>query len=259
MLLSEDDEKLENPTLDAIHNHRSIRKFKAKKVPRKLINQIVEAGQRAPTACGMQTYSFVLITDLSVREMLFKAIGRQKCMEQAPAWIIICADMARQLELFKTLNVKTDFGPLGKFIPSVIDASLAAENMILAAECLGLGTVFIGSIWDAMKKVATILQVPKDVLPILLMCIGYADETPPKRPRWPLKAVFHENCYTMPSQRLMEQYYRKANKELVEMHYFRKGVGSWAEHWQRKFPVAGVEKWESVLKRDLTEFGFLPK
>ena len=250
---------MENPTLDTIFNHRSIRRFKAKKVPRKLINQIVEAGQRAPTACGMQTYSFVLITDPNVREMLFKVVGRQKCMEQAPTWIIICADMARQLELFRTLKVETDFGPLGKFIPSVIDASLAAENMILAAESLGLGTVFIGSIWDVMKKVAAILQVPKDVLPMLLLCIGYPDEMPPRRPRWPLKAVLHEDCYSMPSRRLMEQYYQKANKELVAMGYFSKGVGSWAEHWQRKFPAKGVEKWEAILKRGLTELGFLPK
>jgi nitroreductase len=252
-------QKMKNPTLETIFNHRSIREFRAKKVPRKLINQIVEAGQRAPTACGMQTYSFVLITDPKVREKLFEVIGRQKCMEQAPAWIVVCADVARQLELFKILRVKTDFGPLGKLVPSVIDASLAAQNMMLAAESLGLGTVFIGSIWDVMKKVAEILQVPKDVLPMLLLCIGYPDEMPPTRPRWPLKAVLHENCYTMPSRKLMEQYYRKANKELVEMQYFSKGVESWAEHWQRKFPKEGVGRWEAILEQDLTELGFLPK
>jgi nitroreductase len=250
---------LENPTVDTIFNHRSIREFKAKKVPRKLINLIVEAGQRAPTACGMQTYSFVLITDPKIREKLFKVIGQQKCMKQAPTWIIICADMARQLELFKILKVKTDFGPLGKLIPSVIDAVLAAQNIALAAESFGLGTVFIGSVWDVMKKVAAILQVPKDVLPMLLLCIGYPDEMPPRRPRWPLKAVLHENCYAMPSRKLMEQYYQKANKELAEMKYFSKGVGSWAEHWQRKFPKEGVEKWEAILKQDLADLGFLPK
>ncbi len=152
---------MENPTLNTILEHRSIRKFKPKKVPRRLVDLIVEAGQRAPTACGMQTYSFVLVTDTNLREDVFKAIGRQKCMEQAPTWIVICADMARQLELFNLLRVKTKFGPLGKFIPSVIDAALAAQNMVLAAESLGLGTVFIGSIWNAMKKVAEILKVPK--------------------------------------------------------------------------------------------------
>jgi hypothetical protein len=57
----------------------------------------------------------------------------------------------------------------------------------------------------------------------------------------------------------MEQYYRKANKELVEMQYFSKGVESWAEHWQRKFPKEGVGRWEAILEQDLTELGFLPK
>jgi nitroreductase len=247
-----------NPTLNSIFQHRSIRKFKPKKVPRKFINLIVEAGQRAPTACGMQTYSFVLVTDSNLREEVFKAVGRQKCMEQAPTWIIVCADMARQLELFKLLKVKTRFGPLGKFIPSVIDAALAAQNMVLAAESLGLGTVFIGSIWNAMKRIGEILKVPRDVLPVIILCVGYPNEAPPKRPRWPLKAVLHENRYVMPSENVMKEYYRKANKELAEMNYFSKGVRNWAEHWQRKFDPAGVEEWEGILRKDLQEMGFLP-
>jgi len=249
---------MENPTLNTIFQHRSIRKFKPRKVSRRLINLIVEAGQRAPTACGMQTYSFVLITNPNVREEIFKAIGRQKCMEQAPMWIVVCADLARQLELFKMLDVKTNFSPLGRLIPSIVDTVLAAQNMVVAAEALGLGTVFIGSVWDSMKRVAEILKVPNNVLPILLLCIGYPNETPPKRPRWPRTAVLHENCYAMTSQKLMKEYYQKANRELIEMNYFSKGVKSWAEHWQKKFDPKDVEKWEKSMKKDLSQMGFLP-
>jgi len=179
-------------------------------------------------------------------------------MEEAPTWIIICADLARQLELFKMLRVKTKFGPLGKLIQSIVDATLAAQNMVLAAEALGLGTVFIGSVWDSMKKVAEILKVPNDVLPILILCIGYSNETPPRRPRWPRKAVLHENHYKMPSKNLMKEYYEKANKELIEMNYFSKGTNSWSEHWQKKFEPKSVQKWENTLKKDLQEIGFIP-
>jgi len=251
-------QNIENPTLKTIFQHRSIRKFKPKKVPKKIINLVVEAGQRAPTACGMQTYSFIWISDSGLREEILSAIGRQACMEQAPAWIVICADLARQFDLFEVLGVKTKFGPLGKLIHSIIDATLTAQNMALAAEALGLGTVFIGSIWDSMKKVAQILKVPDDVLPILILCLGYPAEAPPKRPRWPKEAVLHENHYKMPSKRLMEAYYRGANKELIEMNYFRKGVNSWAEHWQRKFDPKYVEEWEKTMQKDLREMGFLP-
>jgi len=249
---------MENPTLKTIFQHRSIRRFKSRKISRRLIDLVIEAGQRAPTACGMQTYSFVLVTDSNLREELLKAIGRQQCMEQAPTWIVICADLARQLELFKKIKVKTEFGPLGKLIPSIVDSALAAQNMVVAAEALGLGSVFIGSVWDSMKKVAQILKVPNNVLPVLILCLGYPDEAPPKRPRWPRKAVLHENCYRMPSEKLMKEYYRKANKELIKMNYFRKGIKSWAEHWQNKFDPKYVEEWEKVLRRDLQELGFLP-
>jgi nitroreductase len=179
-------------------------------------------------------------------------------MEQAPTWIIICADLARQLKLFKVLKVKTKFGPLGKLIPSIVDAALTAQNMVVAAEALGLGTVFIGSVWDSMKKIAEILKVPRNVLPLLILCLGYPDEAPPKRPRWPREVVLHVNCYVMPSRKLMQEYYKKANKQLVEMRYFSKDVRSWAEHWQKKFDPKYVEKWEKTLKRDLQEMGFLP-
>lgn len=249
---------MQNPVLKGIFGRKSIRKFKQKPVLREMINQIAEAGQRAPTACGMQTYSLILITDNRIRKEIYKMIGKQKCMEEAPTWIIVCADIARQLRLFEVLGVKTDMEPLNKFIPSVIDAALVAENMALAADALGLGSVFIGSVWEAMKPIAGLLSLPKNVLPIVLICIGYPDESPPLRPRWPLEAVLHENKYEMPSKALMQNYYEKANKQLTDMNYFPKGVHNWAEHWQRKFPTQEMKKWEEKLRRDLKAQGFMP-
>ena len=248
---------MENSVLDFVFSRRSIRKFKRKPVSRRLIEKIVEAGQRAPTACGMQAYSFILISDNRLREEIYSAIGKQKCMEEAPVWIIVCADMARQLKLFEVLDIKTELGPLGKFIPSVVDAALVAENMIIAAEVLGLGSVFVGSVWAEMKKIADNLGLPKNVVPIVLVCLGYPDESPPLRPRWPLKAVLQENKYKMPSKTVMQDYYEKANKQLADMHYFPKGVHTWAEHWQRKFPPEDMKEWEENLKRDLKALGFL--
>jgi nitroreductase len=247
-----------NQALDYIFDRRSIRKFKRKQVPKELINKLINAGQRAPTACGMQTYSFILITDNKIRREIYKAIGKQKCMEEAPTWIIVCADMARQLRLFEVLGVKTEMGPLSKFVPAVVDAALVAENMAIAAEMLGLGSVFIGSVWEAMKKIAEFLGLPKNVLPLVLVCLGYPDESPPLRPRWPLEAVLHENKYRMPSKTLMLDYYKKANKQLVDMKYFPTGVKNWKEHWQRKFPPLEMKQWEETLKRDLKALGFMP-
>jgi len=249
---------MENPALEFVFQRRSIRKFKQKPVPRKLVNRIVDAGQRAPTACGMQSYSFILITDQKLKEEMFKAIGKQKCMEEAPIWILVCADMARQLKLFELLGIKTKMGPLSKFVPAIVDAALVAENMVIAAEMLRLGSVYVGSVWEAMKKIADFLGLPENVCPVVLVCLGYPDESPPLRPRWPREAVLHENRYKMPSKTLMKDYYEKANKQLAEMKYFPKGVHNWAEHWQRKFPPKEMGEWEQRLRKDLKALGFLP-
>jgi len=91
-----------------------------------------------------------------------------------------------------------------------------------------------------------------------LLCLGYPDENPPIRPRWPLEAVLHENAYKMPSKKLMKQYYDEANTRLVKMGYFKGKIKSWAEHWQAKFPSNEMKEWEETLRKDLRELGFLP-
>jgi hypothetical protein len=143
-------------------------------------------------------------------------------------------------------------------LPAVIDAALAAENMAIAAEAYGLGSVFIGSVWSNLKGTAEILKLPNKVMPIVLVCLGYPDESPPTRPRWPLKAVLHENEYKMPSREVMKRYYEEANRRLLQMQYFSKAVHSWAEHWQRKFPLDEMDEWEEQVRRDFRELGFMP-
>jgi hypothetical protein len=206
----------------------------------------------------MQTYCFILIRDLRLRSAISKAIGEQEGMKQAPVWIVVCADMARQLELFKLLKVKTKFGPQSMLLPAVIDAALAAENMVIAAEAYGLGSVFIGSVWSDLKGMAEILKLPKKVMPIVLVCLGYPSEAPPTRPRWPLEAVLHENEYKMPSRETMTKYYGEANSRLLKMRYFSRTVQSWAEHWQRKFPPNEMDEWEEQVGRDFRALGFMP-
>lgn len=249
---------MENQALDFILNRKSIRKFKPKPISKEIINTIVKAGQRAPTACGMQLYSFVLVTDPKIKNDIFEEIGKHKYTEGAPVWIVVCADLARQSELFKILGVRANFGKLNKLIPSLFDAVLAAENMVIAAETLGLGSVFVGTIWKCMKRVATILNLPGEVLPLALLCLGYPDEAPPLKPRWPLEAVLHENAYKLSSKEVMEKYYKEGNRELVDMKYFRKGIKDWAEHWQTKFKIEETTKQEKIFRKDLHELGFLP-
>jgi len=237
---------------------KSIRKFERTPVSKRILKKLVEVGQRAPSNCGVQPYSLIIVDDDEKRERIFDAIGRQGCMEEAPVWIIICCDWARPLKLFEMLEVDTELGHIYKLILGIIDSTLVAENVVTAAEIMGLGSVFVGSVWKSPRRIAQILQLPANVLPILLLCIGYPSESPPKRPRWPLKAVMHKNRYITPDERMMRNYYREANRTLLEMNYFKKGVHSWAQHWSKKFKKKDMTLWETNLRGELKKMGFLP-
>ena len=244
--------------LKPIVERKSIRKFERKPVSKKILEKLVEAGQRAPSNCGVQPYSLIVVDDDEKRELIFDAIGRQGCMEEAPVWIIICCDWARPLKLFEMLGVDTELGQTYRLVLGIIDATLVAMNIVTAAEIMGLGSVFVGSVWRSPRRTAQILELPANVLPILLLCIGYSSEIPPKRPRWPLKAVMHKNRYIMPDERMMRNYYRGANRSLLEMNYFKKGVHSWAEHWSGKFNKKDMALYERNLRESLKKMGFLP-
>jgi nitroreductase len=220
---------INNPILNTIFQRKSIRKFTSEKISREKIEYIIRAGQMAPTACKMEPYSFIIISDEDIKNQIINTMGNHKptreFMEQAASWIMICVDFARQIKLLNILNIKNNFSEISKLILGVIDAALAAENMVLAAESFGLGSCFVGSIWTAPKKIATILNLPENVLPILLLCIGYPNENPLSRPRWPIKNVLHENEYSMPDEKSIMNYIKtKSSWEITSPYKLSKEV-----------------------------------
>lgn len=245
--------------LRPILERRSIRRFTKRPVPEHLLNAIARAGQRAPTSCGTQFYSFVEIRDGRKRRAILTHLDNNQTLESAPVWIFICGDIARPLAMFKALDVDCHLGEVTGLLHSVIDASLAAQNMVTAAENYGLGSVFTIYHWKALGEVSKLLKLPNRTLPLLLLCIGYPDERPPPRPRWDLDLVMHKNEYASPTKKTMLTNYRRANRTLVQMKYFRPDIQSLDEHWQRKFATEEMVLREKKLRMELQRRGFLPK
>ncbi len=161
---------------------RTIRRFKSTSVAEADIRKIVEAGQRAPSACNLQTYTIIWVKDKQKRQKVLDACGVQNVT--APGVLVICADLRRLAKTLDSLDydhcLKHGYGHALKLL-SIVDAALAAENMTIAAECYGLGSLFIGSAL-ANQELTKTLKLPKGVLPLTLLCIGYPAEEPPIRP-----------------------------------------------------------------------------
>lgn len=186
---------MHNPILDLIHRHGSVRKYKPDPIPAEIIETIVVAGQRASTSSNLQMTSIVAVTDAGVRARLAAICGGQAHVAQAPVFLTWCADLnrlERACELRGYTQV-TDY--VENFLVAAVDVAIASQNAALAAESLGLGICYIGSIRNDTAAVIELLALPRLVFPIVGMTVGWPAAPAPIRPRLPVSAVLHWERY----------------------------------------------------------------
>ena len=198
-----------NPTIELIHTHASVRHYKPDPLPVETVETIVAAGQRASTSSNLQAYSVVVVTDSAKRQKLAELCGNQKHVAEAPVFLAFCADRARlervcQLRGFTQV---TDY--VENLLVAVIDAAILAQTTALAAESLGLGICFIGGIRKNLPEVIDLLELPRLVVPITGMTVGWPEKSPRLKPRLPLRTVLHWEKYDTSSEdRALREYDR---------------------------------------------------
>jgi len=186
---------MENPTLDLIHRHASVRRYKADPLPASVIEAIVAAGQRASTSSNLQTYSVVAVIDPAKRAKLSELCGNQKHVAEAPVFLAFCANLARLERVCHLRGYSQVVGHVENFLVAAVDAAILAQNTALAAESLGLGICYIGSIRNNLPEVIDLLELPRLVIPITGMTVGWPEKSPRLTPRLPLRAVLHWEKY----------------------------------------------------------------
>lgn len=188
--------------------HRSIRRFAAESIPDALLETLIRAGQGAASSSFIQAYSVIRVTRAEVREVIARAAGNQPWVEQAPELLVFCADLAR----VDGACIRQGLGPLEGWsehgLSAVIDCALMAQGVMVAAESVGLGGVFIGGIRNDPQVVVDLLNLPQWVMPVFGMCLGWPDESPEVKPRQPLGLVLHQDRYQMPSAEALADYDR---------------------------------------------------
>lgn len=183
-----------NPTLELIHAHRSIRRYKPEPIPEQHIREAVRAGQAASTSSAIQGASVLRITDESARRRLVALTGGQEKVAASGAFLVICADTRRHRLLCARAGRNYN-AHLEAFLLGVIDASLLAQNMTVALESMGYGVCYIGGLRNDLQSVDALLRIPHGVYPLFGLCAGVPDESPQARPRLPLEAVLFDDRY----------------------------------------------------------------
>ncbi len=181
---------------NVLFKHRSIRKFRPAPIPEEVLRECLEAAVRASTCGNMQLYSLIVTRDKALREQLAPCHFNQPMVTEAPCVVTVCADVHRFSMWCRQREADPAYDNFGWFLNAVTDALLAAQNLCVEAEMHGLGICYLGTTLYTAGDIARILTLPKGVIPVTTVVMGYPAETPELTDRLPLEAVVHYEKYT---------------------------------------------------------------
>lgn len=196
-----------NPTLELLHNRKSVRAYEPKAISREIRDRVLSAAMRAPTAGNMQLYSIIEITDQAIKDTLVETCDNQPFIARAPFVLLFLADYQRWFDYFRASGVEDQCSerglPMrlpqeGDLFLACCDALIAAQTAVVAAESLGLGSCYIGDIMENYEIHRDLFALPRYVFPICLLCIGYPTQGQidrEKTSRFERRFIAFENKY----------------------------------------------------------------
>lgn len=245
-----------NETIQLLLHHRSIRGFSNENISREKIDLLIQAAQHAPTNNFLQQYSIIDVTDEMKKKTLAK-IGNQTYIAESNRLFVITADLHRNAEIAQEKGKSTEvLGSFDYFLRSLSDAFISAQNIVIAAESMGLGTVYLGSILNDTQAVIDLLHLPKYTFPVVGIAMGYPDQSPELKPRLPQNEIYHENEYHS-SERLVHnlenydqtvsQYYDLRNKNRRIDTFTNQIAKAMNKHPEKRMSMLDVLKSQDFL------------
>jgi len=185
-----------NQVIEIMKNHRSIRNYLDKEVSEDIINELIDVAQAAPSSINGQQTSVIVVRNNDTQAKLAELAGGQPWIAQAPVFLVFIADFYKAKLASEKVNLPliiTD--SIESTIVAAVDAGLSIQNVITAAESLGLGIVPIGGVRKNPDEVIELLQLPKYTYPLVGLAIGYPAGSSKKKPRMPRESYRHDEVY----------------------------------------------------------------
>jgi len=213
-----------NPVLKVIYERKSIRAYEKKDIPEDIKDEIIKAAMRAPTAGNMMLYSIIEVADQSKKDTLAKTCDDQPFIAKAPLVLLFLADYQRWYDYFihskvpelcKRMNVEMRRPQEGDLFLACSDVVIAAQNAVIAAESLGVGSCYIGDIMENYEIHRELFDLPQYVFPIVLLCFGYPTRKQREREqtcRFDKQLIVFKDKY----RRLNKKEFNNLHKDLEE-------------------------------------------
>jgi nitroreductase len=187
---------------------RSVRYFKNQKIPENIINELLDVANNAPSGGNIQPISIILVQDDDNKKNLAKTVGDQPWVRNAPLSMIFCIDFykIKKWATISNVNFRGE-NSFSHFLIAYADIMCAAENVVILAESYGLGSVYVGSIQSAVDLVRDYFSIPKNVLPMMILSIGYPESIPKSMPKLNKNFVIHNEKYKILSEDEIKEAY----------------------------------------------------
>ena len=205
--------------METVKNRRSIRKYAGKPVDEELLRRLLEVSERTQTMGNMQLYSVVVTRSEEMKKRLAPAHFNQPMVTQAPVILTICADFNRTVKWAEQRKAQPGYDNFLSFLNAATDALLFTQTFCNLAEAEGLGICYLGTTLYMPSQIIDILQLPRLVMPVATLTVGWPDEHPEQTDRLPLEAVVHEEPDPPYIPETIDRYYGP-KEQLPENRHF---------------------------------------
>ncbi|MGO4886415.1 oxygen-insensitive NADPH nitroreductase [Anaerobacillus sp. MEB173] len=245
-----------NEIIETLLQHRSIRKFEDRLLTDEQIKMIVQCAQAASTSSYIQAYSIIGVKDQVKKETLATLAGEQGYVAKNGHFFVFCADLHRHevISNVENVDITESLESTEKFMVAVIDAALAAQNAAMAAESMGLGICYIGGLRNNLVEVSKLLNVPKRVIPLFGLSVGYPAHSSSKKPRLPLEHIYHEDEYMQDERQYKEQI--KQYDDIVSAYYTERTKGKRTDRWSEQMMKMLEQPKRMYMKEFIEKKGF---
>ncbi len=181
---------------DLIMKRRSVRNYKDQEIPENIVNELLDAANNAPSGGNIQPISVIVVQKAERRAMLSEMVGNQPWVKNAPLSFIFCIDFWRIGKWAEMCDAEfKGENALPHFLIAYADLMCAAQSVVILAESHGLGSVYIGTILEAIDQAREYFIIPKLVLPLMVLSVGYPKSIPKNIPKLKRDVITHRERY----------------------------------------------------------------
>ena len=198
--------------MKTINSRKSIRKYQYKEVDNELLNRLLEDSERTQTMGNLQLYSVIVSRNDEQKRKLAPAHFNQPMVVQAPVVLTFCADFHRTSVWAENRKATPGYDNFLSFLNAASDCLLYCQTFCNLAEEEGLGICYLGTTIYSSKAIIDILHLPRLVMPIATLTLGWPDENPPQTDRLPLSAIVHQETYPVITSNNIDEWYAEKEK-----------------------------------------------